>query len=792
MAGSRFLSQLSAVLQGRWQVPAALVAGGCLCAALYSLAPKPRAIDMNTVMADLQHLVEEEAWVAASDAAANLLEMEPLVPEQKAELHDFLADLIWTLEASRSDPQIENVEKLLDHHDAARALGQPATAHGFLRTATAHVWLDQPHRAIEAYRNALDTDPTPTQRRSALQGLVRLLNQRSGAKLERRRLLEALLADEGVSESYLWWGLQESIRDALDEGDAVRARLLLAQYGDRLRSSDLRGYLDYLWAWVMVHEGRPEEAAPIVQWVEDWLGEQPITTQELNENGDLPILNRWLQGKIHLAMDRPQDALEAFNEALQAHSDGNLFIGASVGRAEALAALERHSSARRAMEDAITRMIAYPLEARRGYQAFQNTLLRLFKSLREEGKYDEALGYLELAASMAGQDLVHDESAMLQRLGEAFWQAATETEDPERKRRYLLQAARRLAEAAEHNKLDEEEYASLLWSAAEAFDKAGRIGEARDLLLTFVEGRSRDQRLPRALLRLGQACEANGALREALRWYNRLIEEHPLLEEASRAKVYKAGCLVGLGQNEVPQAEALLVDVLDDDAITPEAKPFRDALLALCELLYQQGRYSEAISRLENFLTLYPEDEAYYQAAFLLADSYRQAAYTLRDHPPEDAPLERAQQQSSERFAQAARLFDTLLSDVRREADSAQLDRVAEYERLAMLNRADCLYELNEPELLQEALDLYGRTAARFERRPTALAAQTQIANIYLRMGMLTEAARAIERARWLLRSIPEEHFVSYGAGIDRAYWDHYLTALSASSLFGQVTGASR
>ena len=109
------------------------------------------------------------------------------------------------------------------------------------------------------------------------------------------------------------------------------------------------------------------------------------------------------------------------------------------------------------------------------------------------------------------------------------------------------------------------------------------------------------------------------------------------------------------------------------------------------------------------------------------------------------------------------------------------------YERLSLFYQADCLFELNAPATLQQALELYRRAAARYEREPAALTAQVQVANIYLRLGRLTEAARAVERARWLLRNIPDGAFAAYPDGAGREHWDRYLTGISSSDLFRRV-----
>jgi tetratricopeptide (TPR) repeat protein len=210
----------------------------------------------------------------------------------------------------------------------------------------------------------------------------------------------------------------------------------------------------------------------------------------------------------------------------------------------------------------------------------------------------------------------------------------------------------------------------------------------------------------------------------------------------------------------------------------------------LCELLYHQGRYGEAISRLEDFLNLYPQDPERVRSRFMLADAYRRSANALRREPPAGTSAKAAEVEARERLRTAADLFDALL----READNAEVkehEALEVYTRLALFYRGDCLFDLNEPDTLQAALATYRNAAARYAGRPAALTAHVQIANIHLRQGDVVEAARAIEKARWLLRSIPDEAFVRAAAG-DRKDWEEYLSVVSSSSLFREVFAGPR
>lgn len=782
--------QAATLLAGRWQIPVALAAAAVGSVTLLRMMPRNPVTDFSSLLADVEALEAAGASVDAADAIANLLDTQPpLAPTQRAELHDRLADLIYRREISRSFPNLSNARLLLNQHQDAMRLGCLPSARRSLRAACAAEWLGDELVAIPAYQEVLEQAPLPEQRRWALQGLVRLLEGRPDQAAQRQRLLDGLLADEGVSAGYLWWALQQSLQSALDDNDTVRARLLLAKYGHRLKTSDLKGYADYLWAWVMVHEGRPEEAEPLARWIDEWLAARGAGDSELDAFGHLPAMNRWLLGQIHLAQHQPQAALASFDEAAALQPCGDLFVAATAGQARALAELERHRRARQVVREAAVQLAATPAEERRGLDRLRGVLSQLSEQREAQADWVEAAGYLVLAAKLTPEELTDERAQLLERLGQAYQGVAGATDDPELKREYLDRAGEHFEQAAQLAQSDESHYAALLWSAAQAYDEGGRITATRRILRRFLEGRSADARLPRALLSMGQAFEADGLFEEALWWYGRLDREFAKLEEAYRAKVRCAWCLRALGR--AGEAELKLREVLEDDNIAPQAQEFHDALLELCDLLYEQGRHADAISGLEDFATLYPDDPARYRSRFMLADAYRRSAYALRASPPPNAGDDRISATVRARFARAAELFNGLLADL--PAGTAPDELLAQYERLALFYQADCLFELNEPATLQQALELYRSAAVRYEREPPALTAQVQVANIHLRLGMLTEAARAVERARWLLRNIPDSAFEASADGADREHWDRYLTGVSSSDLFRRVfAGAGR
>ena len=319
---------VAAILAGRWQIPlaiCAIIVGGI---ALYRMKPPGRSVPFEALLADVLALAEHGAHHDAADAAANLLEQDPPLPRaQRARLHHVLADIIYHQEMIRGIPNRINAQLLLEHHEAAIVCGRRPDARVVLRAARAHEWLGEAGPAINAYRSVLSRQPKADTRRSALQGLVRLLDGRPAAGEERSGYIQALLDEEGVAPGYLWWALQHGVREALDRNDAEQARELLTHHGQRFRRSDLKGYHDYLWAWVHTHEGQTELAGPLLDRVEHWLAEHSRADAGLDRAGFLPAMCCWLRGQLELAEGRPQYGDLLVGEAPGARSGSRPDLG---------------------------------------------------------------------------------------------------------------------------------------------------------------------------------------------------------------------------------------------------------------------------------------------------------------------------------------------------------------------------------------------------------------------------------------------------------------------------------
>lgn len=783
MDAKELKGHVGGLVAGRWQVPAAVCALGLGALALLQLRPQEKPVAFESVLADVLALAEAGRYGDAANAVANLLEYQPpFAPAAQATLHDVMADVIYRQELARSVPNAHNAALLLKHHDQAIALGHRPDAADLLRAAQAHEWLADTTRAIQGYRAVLTRDPDAPTRRTCLQALVRLLDGRAGCEAERRGYVEALLAEAGVSVPYAWWTLRQAMADALDAGDVARARAVLEHHGERFLRSDLRGYYHYLWAWLLLSEGRSDEARPLVQWVDEWIAENPRADTEMDRAGFLPALNRWLAGSVELADYRPQAALENFESALELDPYGELATRASIGRAQALAMLERHDAARREILATVARLRGRKTALAAAQPRLRNCLIALHEERQARGDFAEAVAYLTPALELVADTEQELRMRLLDRLGKAAARAAERESDPARRVAFYRRAGTWLEQAAGLAALDESVRVTLLWQSAQNYDLAGCVPDVQRVLERFVDGRTQDPRLPGALLQLGLAYAADGRLPAAIEVYRRLIDEYSPLDESLRARLLMADCLMRLGEDRYAQAESALLDLLEGEGVSPEAQVYRDALFTLCDLYFEQGRYAETISRAENFLVFYPDDPERAAVLFMLADAYRRSALRLRASTAGGMAAERTIAEARARLRRAAGLFEQLARPV--EAGAKTADLPAEYARWALLYRGDSLFELNDSESLEEALLTYRQAAARYQAEPAALTAQLQIASIHLRLGRQTEAARAIERARWLLRTIPDAAFAREPTGVGREEWERYLVALASSQLF--------
>ena len=88
------------------------------------------------------------------------------------------------------------------------------------------------------------------------------------------------------------------------------------------------------------------------------------------------------------------------------------------------------------------------------------------------------------------------------------------------------------------------------------------------------------------------------------------------------------------------------------------------------------------------------------------------------------------------------------------------------------MNRAECYFALEQYPL---AIKLYDDVATRYAQTLTALDAYVQIVRAYGALREPSQAAAAAERARWILKRVPDTAFGQPPLRLTRDYYEKFL-----------------
>lgn len=101
------------------------------------------------------------------------------------------------------------------------------------------------------------------------------------------------------------------------------------------------------------------------------------------------------------------------------------------------------------------------------------------------------------------------------------------------------------------------------------------------------------------------------------------VETYPLDPVAYQARLEAAS---EPQLNNPAEAERLLLTNLVEDVLTPASPEWRDSLFELGNLFYKEGRYDEAIKRLDEAVKRYPDGPETLLARYTIGRSYHAAA----------------------------------------------------------------------------------------------------------------------------------------------------------------------
>lgn len=596
------------------------------------------------------------------------------------------------------------------------------------------------------------------------------------------------LADQQLSKSDRQAALVEQarIQFGLKEFDACRQTLEQIPEGSAVQDgvSLLRGRLLREKARSLTAEqpgGAGEQRKAAYQ--------QAIETLRAAQGRDAPpatmAASKLLIGQCEEELGDEKAALKEFDRALERYIETDAGIAAGFEAADLLrrqgryaAALERYRAALGAIggnqpfRNVWVEADALRAQSLESYHQFLKAkqfepAIELSGLLTPLFSEEHSLQLSAEASAMWGQDL----------LAQAAAASGSQRAEQEQEARAKLRLAGRLYAKLAKLRPAARDYPDDLYHAAENFLAGHDYEQAVEAFRDYLKAESRRRR-PRALIGLAEALLARGEAEAALIPLKECIESH-----TRDAAVFGARLLASQAQLEkgdLKSAEALLLENLDGEALTPASQEWRDSLFALGRLLYEAGRYREAVQRLEEAVNRYPKQPASTEARYLIAESYRRRAQEVREQGAGEATAEGRLARNRE----ATGLLETALKvfDLERDQLLAQQEHgpLTDMEEAILRNcffaRGAVLFELGRD---REAIEAYSSATNRYHRHPEVLQAYVQIAACYRRLGQPVEARSTLEQAKYALQHLPEGSVLDGATNYSREEWTRILDTLT-------------
>lgn len=794
-------------LAGRWQIPLFVVSLALLGAGVWRMRPPVKVASFDELYGSVIALRDAGLYPEASRAIELMFRRKNLQLDEKRRLHRLMAEVIYAHELGNSVHGVSNLKAIIDHSDTAAEQGEPGDAALHRMRAEAFEWQGLPERAVEEYRLALAQNVADAW---AVRKRIMDIDRQAGNLNPAEELLEldAFVAAPDISDDLRYWAAERKISLLSDEGNHEEAARFLAAYADRFTEGAMSDYYAYLQALGQYRLGKVDESELQLRALRD----------RLVPGHPLYARTGWLLGTIQQSYQAAPSALATFDDVVAKTSPNPYRTLAILGRAETLADLERYDESVEAFREVIRLASESKYGSEVDLQVVRQTMTVLSESLRTVGRVAEAAAYLGLASRLAPpadrqlQVVYTARTAELAYLlGEQARRqldagARASARDVEQVRQHFLEAAEQYQRLAKLKANDEQTATAAIWRAADALDEAGERSRRAELFEAYIHQHLRQQppsdKVPEARFRLGQTYQAMGEHERAIECYQRNLVDFPRTYWAVQSLVPLAECFTDSGQ--LDKAEKTLLRIVERQAgenlalIEPAAQEYRDALFKLGDLYNRNGDYEKAIARYEEVIERYADDPRADHATFLLANAYRRSAIRIREDwkdPRNLAHKDELKVAYQNRLIRAEELFGQVIGryqDRPRES-LGELDRL--YQKLSYFYRADAIYDRTyviDPADVRpyiQSIQKYDEAAWLYQEDPMALSAHVQIVNCNVRMGKMEEARKALQRAGWALRNIPDGNFDPSLPAHGRKFWEDYFAWLGQMPMLTTAEG---
>ncbi|MBC7834739.1 MAG: tetratricopeptide repeat protein [Phycisphaerales bacterium] len=787
-----------------WKLLAApvvlLAAGGLLTAGVVgAFRTKPR-VDPGAPLRAARDLLEHQEY----EQALELLNtrMVPMInagtagPAEHVETLQLVAMAVSQWQEQEGISRAENHEKIVASSLELEELGHELEAAETARLARSMIALGEIRQAAERIETLGADD-------SARQKLVRELVDTTleDAELSRdhgKLVMEQLgkmLAEPALGISDRAWavGRQAKLQLAAGANDEAISRLLRELQHLRGADDAVRAELHVLLAEAYLQTDEHSDAKVQLE----------SSRSMLEATDPLRAKIGVLLGRIDEKNGRLEEAKEQYTGVVADHAKSNWYSPAQFGMARVEAALSNDEDSLQLFADVVEGAVTgHERTAGGGVEpdAVRESLMAVFADRVGTGDVARALQYAQLAERLyAEADVPAD---VLLALGQSQRRRAEQVLETARggrrdlrwmddvspvtreevKSLYLGAGAYFKRHAQRVQVEDVGGFAASMWESGDCYDLAGDLEAAEGVFSSYIAGATdEDPRRPEARYRLGRVFQAKrdyGSAQEQYEQLQRGREEGGSGPWADRSVVPLAQCyLRDADTNNDAEAERLLVSVVQGVSLAPEAAEFREGLVELGRLLYESGRYPEAISRLTEAVERYPEGPAAESQQYLLADSHRLSASQIEGELSEAMPPSQRSElegQRRERLRSAIGLYERVLTTL----ESKDQARLSDLEQVQLRNCAfyigDCAYDLGD---FQAAIDAYDTARQKYSGDPASLVAMVQIVSAYIEQGEWAKAITANQRARQQLERLPEDVWDSPDLPMERKHWQRWLDA---------------
>lgn len=813
-------------LKDIWPIPAMVIAVGMLGAGAYvalSGRPKPPA---EIPLEQAKALVEDRRYQEAIEALNGAPVRNFLDYGQPTERHwqafylaraRAFAGAQATLNLSRA----ENHQSIIDDYAQAEKYGLELDPGDVSQLCESLLAVGSVAEALDR----IDKLPQSEQaRKSRLTRAVVERNLKTGeSAAQTLDLLGRLAGDPALTAADRAWVLARQAETMLATDQPVEAINKLIRRIGIVKDvpTELQGELYLLLGKAYFQDEQPQQAVKQLKAADGLLPEGSPLRAELGV-----MLGRLMQSGFASDLSDDNDATallerakERFEQVIHDFTGNKARPRAMLGLAEVEAALRQDDAALKVYAELIELVRAGSFDR----DTLQTSMMQRFNERFDAGQLESALRYAQLAetifpeASVPADVLVSvgkthralaDAAMLLARDGHAEKVASgtpgispdfsVEDLDPatraEVKLHFLAAGDYLRRHARAITSTDPSSAASSLWTAADSYDRAGDLDEARKAFADYAESASDvDPQKPAAKFRLAQVYQARRDYPSAAALYRALIAAR----DAQGSRSTSGGNVSGTGSwadaSMVPlakclladtdpandtEAEQLLVSVVDGSTMSPEAAAYRDALVELGIMFSRTGRHADAVGWLEMAAKRAPNDKRIDAIRFRLADAHRLEAISIaRTVSTQKLPQTQAdelERQRVEHLRAARTLYDT----VRTALESKDPRTLSGLERIHLRNAyfyvGDCAMEMRE---FETAIAAYDAARLKYADDPASLVAMAQIVSAYAAQEKWAEARTANERARQQLARFPDSAWTAPDLPMEKRHWERWLEA---------------